>query len=571
MSTNTRPTSHLADGRLPLRGGERHISPPWRGGPQGRGGLEPTEEQTHPAASRHPSEEGRENIPSLEGWPAGSGWVLPRFLRDRRAAGTALTAALFTIMSLAGIAFASDHVWLVYQRDLLKVATDAASVAATKALGALDPSLKKDAVTTVLHPIATRYILANIPAGSRERAADTLAVTIDSNLKTRTVHITATADLGGAIFGSWLWGTGVGETQVKSGTERIASRGGLIEVALALDITGSMVATLGSGTTMTVVKEVAQEIVDILDAGSDSVAVGVVPWHYRVKFDHATKTRWEDNGWALYPTQQVYPNPDNGDRPPESYTLPTTKPGAWKGCVDQRTTTGSNPPGLTAVSPKVTPFNMGFYSPTPNNNYANDKRAKSIAFTCYPDQDYCYDPDENGAMEPQWNCRDTATILPLTTNVETVKNHLGGLEAEGATTYSTLGLIWGHRLLDPTWRDIWGDPVHPIDLSQHEDAQKALVLLTDGKDNFHKDSSHRATACQEAKDDGIKVFVIVALNGQGAVGYDFSFKRSMENCSSNHSNDPGQYFFFYEDVTPEELQDTFRSIGQQLAQFRRVL
>ena len=54
------------------------------------------------------------------------------FVRCRRAAATALTAAVFTLMSVAGIALTSDHTHLVYQRDTLKAATDAACLAATR-------------------------------------------------------------------------------------------------------------------------------------------------------------------------------------------------------------------------------------------------------------------------------------------------------------------------------------------------------------------------------------------------------------------------------------------------------
>ena len=42
----------------PTRSAERATSPLGRGGPKGRGGfLERTDRQTHPAATRHPSEE----------------------------------------------------------------------------------------------------------------------------------------------------------------------------------------------------------------------------------------------------------------------------------------------------------------------------------------------------------------------------------------------------------------------------------------------------------------------------------------------------------------------------------
>ena len=80
-----------------VQGGELFLSPPWRGG-------------------RRP------------------GWVVP-FARCRRAAATALTAAVMTLMSVAGIALTSDHTHLVYQRDILKAGTDAATLATPATCG----------------------------------------------------------------------------------------------------------------------------------------------------------------------------------------------------------------------------------------------------------------------------------------------------------------------------------------------------------------------------------------------------------------------------------------------------
>lgn len=513
------------------------------------------------------------------------GWVLSRFLRDRRAGGTALTAVLFTLMSLGGIAFASDHVWLVYQRDLLKAMTDAASVATTLAL-----QKDKSVSEAQLETTATRYILANIPAGMRNQVKDTLEVTVTPHRAEGIVDVSATADLGGAIFGQWLWGKVASKTQVASGTEQIEVAGGIIEVALALDITASMNGYVGKRkkeTKIKAVKEAARDLVEILaDAGGD-VAVGLVPWHHRVKFDQKTRTRWDDNRWALYPTQQRYPNPDNGKRPSESYTLPpkSTLPKserAWKGCVDQRQTSGQDPPGLTAVLPKDAPFTMGFYSPTAPNNYRNDKRAKSIAFTCYPNQDFCYDDPSQikkprpRKWSPQEKCTDFPTILPLTTDMDTAKGSIKNLKAEGGATYLTLGVIWGHRLLAPTWLGVWGDPVHPIDLSQHEHAQKSLVLLTDGLDNFRPADvaeNHLSQACRAAKDDGIKVYVIAVnksrLFRSNRKNHYTEFGQSLVDCSSSYEDPGGQYIFF-DNATPENLRGAFRQIGQQIKRFRRV-
>ena len=140
------------------------------------------------------------------------------FVRCRRAAATALTAAVMTLMSVAGIALTSDHTHLVYQRDILKAGTDAATLATTRHLWTLNQNLSDEDVKAALMPIAERYILANIPESRRERATETLAITLVPDRVTG-VDINACADLGGIIFGGWMYGDVVTSTCVGSLSE----------------------------------------------------------------------------------------------------------------------------------------------------------------------------------------------------------------------------------------------------------------------------------------------------------------------------------------------------------------
>ena len=135
------------------------------------------------------------------------------FVRCRRAAATALTAAVMTLMSVAGIALTSDHTHLVYQRDILKAGTDAATLATTRHLWTLNQNLSDEQVKAALMPIAERYILANIPESRRERAKETLAITLvpDRTSPARWTSMPE-ADLGGIIFGSWMYGDVVTST-----------------------------------------------------------------------------------------------------------------------------------------------------------------------------------------------------------------------------------------------------------------------------------------------------------------------------------------------------------------------
>ncbi len=543
---------------------------------------------------QHTSTASRASVSTSPVGATGRSPLLLRFARDRRAAATALTAALLTVMSLAGIAFAGDHMWLVYQRDLLKTATDAAGIAAARALTTLSSSLTNEQVEANLKPIAERYILANIPAGYRDQVKSSLTVTFaEINRAAGTVNVSATADLGGAIFGSWLWGSVVSKTAVGSKTERVES---IIEVALAIDVTSSMRRTVnGQKNALEAVSEAALSLIDVLakDAGN-SFAVGLVPWHYNVTLNSATRTRWEDLGWATYPPKRYYSRQSEWKDP-----LPP-KPETWKGCVDQRETSGTNPPGLSIVPPTSTPFTMEFYPAI-----YNTENSPPIAFDCDPSQSWtpCYagciqDPDKCGTIEqvsypfciqggqcfpttgnvehfrPQATCEplanttwsELAPIEPLTTDINAIKSKINALTPDGESTYSALGVLWGHRLLAPTWRNMWNDPVHPVDPKQHEGAQKALVMLTDGHDAHPVYTAatleqHRQTTCKAARDAGIKVFVI----GVGNLP-----RQALTKCSSQADDPSGDYLFIYQTATSENLQAAFQSIGRQLIRFRRV-
>ena len=131
-------------------------------------------------------------------------WV--DFLRDTRAGAVGIASVFIALMSLAGTALISDHTVLVRHRDTLRAAIATASIATTRQLARLDPDLTQEELVQELKPMARRYILANLPEGLRTSAEDTLEVTITLSRETGVVGVDASADLGGAIVGRYLWG-----------------------------------------------------------------------------------------------------------------------------------------------------------------------------------------------------------------------------------------------------------------------------------------------------------------------------------------------------------------------------
>ena len=572
---------------------------------------------THPgpSTSSGPSLRGgdRKSSPLGRGAAQAAGWVLP-FVHCRRAAATALTAAVMTLMSVAGIALTSDHTHLVYQRDILKAGTDAATLATTRHLWTLDQNLSDEQVKAALMPIAERYILANISESRRERAAETLTITLVPDRVAGTVDITAQADLGGIIFGNWMYGNMVPNTRVGSLSELEVTDGTsttdgqndpeqpstppITELVLAIDVTGSMRADLdgnrppsSSRSRIAIVKTAAQELVNTITTDANgTVAIGMVPWAYRVQFDQTTRTRWEDNGWAQYPTRRYYPNPhwESWKKIPRSsnrgwfpdphlvtaagewHDVPAKGNKRWQGCVDQRRMSGDDPPGISTALPTVEPFTMGFYSPTVA--YPRDKpislecdQTDPISNRPSGKKDECFTGSghaETYKQTPQFNCG-VQTIMPLTTNINTINRKISGMGTGGSATYSTLGVVWGHRLLAPAWRNIWGDAVHPVDAASN--VRKMLVLLTDGDDN-HLDQAivrdHRRKACTAAKNAGIEIITVFA--GDPSQG----LKDELLACASPAGDEDETNSFTGE--TQEELEGAFETIGQRLRPLRLV-
>ena len=518
-----------------------------------------------------------------------------RFFYCRRAAATALAAAVMTLMGIAGFALTSDHVYLVYQRDLLKAAIDSATVATTRHMALLDSSLSEEQVIAALNPIARRYILANISEGGRERAAATLEFTLYPDRVAGTVGIEAAAELGSTIVGRWLWGS---ITQTTRGGSKVERVGNAPEVILAFDVTNSMcldlqgrkTANCEGGSTRSaensrieIVRRAATELVDLLAQAGQGTAFGLVPWSHQIRFDDATRTRLQDGSlveylrWRYYPyprsrawsisSNRPYPDPFRTHSGGEWHRVPV-QPEDWNGCPDLRSMSGSTALGFSIAPPTPTvPLLMRFYTPV-----VPDGSLQSVSYACYAgrrENTYCYNgpSTESKHLEPQPHCSSAyPSMLPLTTSADAAKRSIAALTPVGVSTYSAVGVIWGHRLLAPSWRAIWNNTDHPRDWSA---TQKVLVLLTDGRDNQwarRAVQDHQAWACTAAKRAGIKIFTIAAMSRVSSGG---ALQKALENCSSKDDDPDGQYVFI-NNSTPEQLREAFRSIAAQLIRFRRL-
>ncbi len=200
-------------------------------------------------------------------------------------------------MAVGGTALISDHVWLVDQRDVLKSAADAATVAATLERNRLPDGLSDRKVNKKLRATAERYVklnLAHLPKDRYERAVETLTVKVFPDRHQDTVGVTAEADLGGALIVSRLplfaGYTDPEAIKVEAGVERVREP---VDLVLAIDTSTSMKRNLKGNPTrnpdrsrLKIVRRAALQVVDIFDG---SAYIGVIPWSDHV---NAKRAQW---------------------------------------------------------------------------------------------------------------------------------------------------------------------------------------------------------------------------------------------------------------------------------------
>ena len=465
------------------------------------------------------------------------------FIKDTRAGATGIASVAITVMTVGGAALITDHVWLVDQRDVLKTAAEAASIAATLDVDrqlAGNPLISDKKLKNKLKPVARRYVLANLSHLAPERfrrAEDSLVVKLDLDRRARTVGVTAKADLGGTLFSRNLplLGNYKGPKRVvaSAGVESVSVP---VEVVLAIDVSGSMDTSLDKGifsmtdSALHNVMRAASDLVDILDPnGHNRIAVGIVPWYAEVRLDARSAERWKDDDWAVHA----------GTQPPP----------AWQGCfISHRRIYDGTPkvPALTADAlfalPKDAPF-------------VQAECKKSVVTPFMP------------------------VLFPLSTERATIKAKIDALRYGARSgTFSTLGILWAQRMLEPTWKPVWGGSgIHPVNPStpEHAKFRKVIVLLTDGLDSYNLNGIPRAEACDAAKSRGTEVFVIAVKHKYAS--YPTAFDQSLRACSSGSdryypsgTRRPGTTYVYVNNQTNAHIEATFADIANQLRILRKV-
>lgn len=407
------------------------------------------------------------------------------------------------VVGAAGMGIDYARAYLVQQR--LSHAIDAAALAAVAA------SSEK----TQIEANVRKFFEANYPL-------DELGITFDPIviIKGDDVEVTGRAK----YQTSFLNVIGIHDVEVEAITQVRREIQG-IEVALVLDVTGSMASNNNIGALRTA----ATNFVNILfnrAAAPELIKVGLVPY--------STAVNVGPYGLGYNIDGSYY-----GDafvNNPNDRTFDQIRKNQWHGCVE------------ASSSPLDTQDHQG-----PWDMYR---------FNCGGAWPCTYYYDEYWNRNPNTWCN-KSHIIPLTSDRDLLLDNIDDFRAQGSTL-GNLGMVWGYRVLSPEVpfeeASEWGTRA----------IRRAAVMMTDGQNFINSYYSAYGPSnqnnisvsdlndkfietCQEMKDKNITLYTITFASGVNETTKEF-----YKDCASS----PDQYF---DAPTQSDLVEVFETIGRELS------
>jgi Flp pilus assembly protein TadG len=471
------------------------------------------------------------------------GWMRRalRVLDDRRGAA-AIVMALASVPTFAAIGLAVDSSMGYMLKSRMSKSLDAAALAAGRV------ALNEDA-----DEVARAYFDTNFGEHANVEVTD-FEFDLDETEQFVTLSAMATAP----TYFMRIFGRDELTVAARSVIERETTG---MELTLVLDVTGSM----RSDGKFDAMKAAAIDLIKVIygtESEIDNLWISLVPYVASVNIGTG------NIDWLVA-----------ADRARKEPAV-EFKHEAWRGCVEARTypyDTDDSPPSERL-------FTSYYYPPTPGDN--NDNKYPAVK---------AEGPHGDNARGPNLGCG--GVITPLTSKRSTIDAALMAMQASarGGTT-GNLGLSWGWRTISPRWRGVWKGETpatHPLDYDEPF-MTKAVVILTDGENQFHDNSSAGPysdyTAYGRVEDlgvstaggrdktrdrgrvllDGRMTETCNAMKAEGIRIYSITFgavKESSKTLFGACATLPSMY---HHAPTNAQLAKVFRAIGGELANLRIV-
>lgn len=449
---------------------------------------------------------------------AGKGLIRSYLTQTIGASAVIISLTIPAVLGSMGIAIDSGQIYLAKKR--LEHAIDAAALAA-----AGSSSLSEEEILQRVYD----FIEANYSDDKLGEVQDILIrMTEDSLSISASVYVDT-------IFLHFL---GVDSAEASSETEVVREVRG-IEVMMVLDVTGSM----STNNNIASLRTAATNFVDILYDRSnedDTIKIGMVPYSSAVNVGPYGLGKNPDGSDYGDPFVTV-PDNDRYYSNSSSITFDQSRSKKWHGCV------------LARDYPEDTEDSQDDWTWEMYRAYFNDSNSRDNRRNA----DYY-----NDRYGPNYQCNE-AYVVPLTSDVDYLKEEIRDLEAYGYT-YGNLGMVWGYRMLSPSFPFQEGAPFDDLIW------QKVVVMMTDGNNTMNTNYSayggtrtHNVSVsdlnnrfeevCTEMKRQGIQIYTVTFSGGVSG-----STKGYYERCASN----PTKYF---DAPSQDDLVSTFEQISKELS------
>ncbi|WP_157967726.1 vWA domain-containing protein [Cohaesibacter intestini] len=449
------------------------------------------------------------------------------FAKDESGA-IAIIFALTLIPILLLIGVAIDYSRIALDRSEVQTALDAATLAAVKKVGILNDSEIRSMIGAYVVANTPNSIKTNIDVVEIKRNPNALRVQASGETKTTFMLL---ADVEKADF--------------KADSSAVASDKS-IEVSLVLDNSGSM-----GGSRLWALKNAAKELVTILEENqqnSEDLSIGIVPFNHLVRLDsNDTSRSWLDKDASA----SIHRN----NLPPKSKRFDlfsilkdpyTYKAEEWEGCVEARKHPQDIKDTAASSGNPETFFQPFFYPDTrePNNRYDNSYNdylpkndyPSGMTWTQKKKYGWYYKQKFSKGRGPNYSCY-VQRILPLTTNMNTVRSHINSLSANGNTNIH-LGTIWGLRLLSQQ------APYSQGKSYDDDENVKFMIVMSDGANTYGGYQAYGWAA------DG-------RISGSGSTTSEMN-KRTLEACTAAKDKEVIVYTIAYGNIgssTTKMLRD----------------
>lgn len=446
-----------------------------------------------------------------------------RLAGDRRGNFAVLGGVTISLLAMAA-GFGINIAQLSNVKSGLALAVDGAVTSTARDLttGRIKPEDADASVRTFLEVNAASLLAPGEKVVLRSVTVDRLAGTVE-----------ATAEIDVDIFFPLF---GKGNRQRVSATTASLYSDKRIEVAMMLDVTGSM-----GGQKIKDLKTAAQNAVDILLTGQDAdkprIRIALVPYAEAVNTGGLSDAVFVEK-------------PGKSDLPPPIDAWQAVSASSGDGCASER----KDKDGSADFS------DDGPYTERENN--------QGEIYLARVNRD-----DRVGSCP-------SAKLIPLTADVTKLTAAIGGFRANGVTA-GGIAAQWGYYMLSPKWRtaikdaNLGAGPANP----DAKKVAKVAILMTDGLFNTAfagvtgrpqgsqsaKSGSYAESICTNMKNDGIEVFTIGfdLDNKDTSKSERNAAKAVLKNCATP---DTGTLKRYFEVSTGKELDEAFQTIARNIEQ-----